>query len=83
MGKVILFFTTLAILSSCSDAMKGRFSALGNGRAIKCFSGGTLIYEGKSTGKINSEEGSDGYYFTDINGKYVEVNADCLLTVEE
>lgn len=60
---------------------KGVLGALGKSRHIKCYSGGQLIYEGNTTGKINNEENSDGYYFIDITGQYVEIKADCIFTV--
>lgn len=72
------FLIVLLFLVSCSDALKGSFNALGKGRDIKCYSGGVLIYEGKTTGKIENESNSDGYFFTDTNGKYIETNSQCV-----
>ena len=39
--------------------------SVGSKAHIKCYSGGVLIYEGHSTGKVSSEENSDGYFFRD------------------
>jgi hypothetical protein len=78
--KYLLLLATL-MLVSCSDATKGSISALGKGRNIKCYSGGVLIYEGKTTGKIENESGSDGYYFTDTSGQFIEINANCIITL--
>ena len=69
----------LLILVGCSDARKGAILSLGQSREVKCYSGGQLIYHGFSTGKIENEEGSDGYFFKDTNGKFIEINADCLI----
>lgn len=81
--KILLITIAGTLIASCSDATKGSMMALGKGRSVKCYSGGVLIYEGKTTGKINNEEDSDGYYFTDTNGTYIEINANCILTVNQ
>jgi starvation-inducible outer membrane lipoprotein len=47
---------------------------------VKCYSGGQLILDVESKGKPISEEGSDGYYFFTKEGKFVEINADCIFT---
>ena len=76
----------LLLLSSflflgCTDARWDKLTSFGQARAIECYSGGKLIYSGKSTGKINSEEASDGYFFRDSQtGKLMEVSGDCILT---
>ena len=75
--KYLLLLSSL-MLFSCSDAHRASITALGKGRDIKCYSGGVLIYEGKTTGKIENESGSDGYYFTDTKGEFVEINANCI-----
>ncbi len=45
---------------------------------ITCYSGGKIIYEGKTTTKPESEQGSDGYYFQDKDG-IMEVSGDCVV----
>lgn len=45
---------------------------------VKCYSGGQLILDVESKGKPLSEENSDGYYFFTKEGKFIEVNADCI-----
>lgn len=83
MKKLIGLLLVLVISTSCSDAERGAFDALGKPRNIKCYSGGQLIYEGTTTGKIENEKNSDGYFFTDSNGNYIEIKADCIFTVKE
>lgn len=80
--KLFVLCSFLMVLSSCSDATKGAFSSLGKSRNVRCFSGGVEVYTGKTTGKIQNENNSDGYYFTDTKGTYVETNMDCLITVD-
>jgi hypothetical protein len=81
--KYILLILSALVLTSCSDADQGSFNALGKNRNVKCYSGGVLIYEGSTTGKIENEENSDGYYFTDTTGNYIEINANCIFTIKE
>ena len=78
--KVIFFIFALIALTACSDATRGAFSSLGDSRQVKCYSGGSLIYEGLTTGKVNNEQQSDGIYFTDKAGSFIEINADCVIS---
>lgn len=71
------------ILFGCSNAEWAAFQALGKRHAIKCYSGGVVIYEGATTGKIENENQSDGYFFQDEQtGKLVRVSGNCVITVE-
>jgi hypothetical protein len=71
------------LLSSCTDATMSKLSAIGSAHRVQCFSGGKVIYDGITTGRIQNEEHSDGYYFEDSQTrKLVQVNGDCLITVE-
>lgn len=77
MGCILLVF-----IMGCSNANLARFSALGKRHDVKCYSGGVVIYEGHSTGKIENEHQSDGYYFQDEQtGKFVTVSGNCVITV--
>jgi hypothetical protein len=45
------------------------------------YTGGKLIYSGISSGKISSEENSDGYHFVDEQTeKFMEVSGNCVIT---
>ena len=67
----------------CTDARWGKFTALGNPASVLCYSGGKLIYSGKSTGKVVSEASSDGYFFRDAkSGKVMEVSGNCVITYD-
>lgn len=55
-------------------------AALGSPGHITCYSGGQVIYEGDSTGKILTEEHSDGWFFMDSKTKnLVRVSGDCVI----
>lgn len=65
---------------SCTDAMCGSIAALGDKAHIKCWSGGKLIYEGDSTGRIATTRGSDGWEFKDAKtGKFIRVSGQCVI----
>lgn len=67
-------------LLSCTNASIAQFKALGSAGQIKCYSGGKLIYDGESTGKIGSEQQSDGWYFEEKGtGNLIRVSGDCII----
>lgn len=67
-------------LIACTDAQIARNKALGDAGHITCWSGGQVIYDGDSTGKIHTEEQSDGWYFMDAKtSRLVRVSGDCLI----
>jgi len=82
MKKAIMFLLFLSvILTSCSDATIGKLTSYGSNASVKCYSGGTLIYDGVSTGKVKSEAQSDGYFFRDKESNLMkEVSGDCIIT---
>ena len=66
--------------AGCSDAAWGKLGAYGDSAHITCYSGGKLIYDGESTGKVISESSSDGYFFKDKkDGKLKEVSGNCVI----
>ena len=81
----VLIVTVAAIafalsFTGCSDAQWGKLGAYGDSATITCYSGGKLIYNGESTGKVISEKSSDGYFFKDKkDGKLKEVSGNCVI----
>ena len=88
MKKIFLLtrFITLALLITSCSSVKTNVSRTvadwTNREAyIKCYSGGELIFDGESDGKVFSEENSDGYVFIDKkDGKLKEVSGDCIIS---
>jgi hypothetical protein len=73
---ITLFLTLFA----CSDTEIASFNALGEPGHITCYSGGQVIYDGDSTGKIATVERSDGWEFMDAKtDRLVRVSGDCLI----
>lgn len=76
MRNIILLLT----LTGCTDANMKQWTTLGSSGHITCYSGGKVIYDGYSTGKIASELQSDGWFFQDMKtGKLIRVSGDCLV----
>lgn len=72
------YILLLLLLSGC-DATIGKLTSIGSTADITCYSGGKLILETESTGKVVSENGS-GYYFKDKkDGRMTEVDAACII----
>jgi hypothetical protein len=68
------------ILLACTDTDIAHMKSIGNAGHITCYSGGQVIYDGDSTGKIATVEKSDGWEFMDAKtGRLVRVSGDCLI----
>ena len=68
------------IFAGCTDGVIGKLKSYGRGAKVKCWSGGGIIFDGESTGKVLSEANSDGYYFVEkSSGQTVEIAADCII----
>ena len=79
--QIILTLVTIIVMVSCTDARKEKMFNYNNEFKVEMYSGGQLVREWISTGKVNSEDGSDGYYFKDKStGKLVEVTGDIVIT---
>jgi hypothetical protein len=71
----------LTLLVGCTDAEYAQYEALGCPGHILCYSGGKVIYDGTSTGKIATEHGSDGWFLKDAKtGDLVRVSGSCVIT---
>lgn len=71
----------VVLVSACTDAELSKFGGLGDEFKIEMYSGGKLVREWTSTGKVLSEPNSDGYYFKDKEtGRLVEVSGDVVIT---
>jgi len=73
-------FVLLFALAGCTDAQQASLGALGSKARITCHSGGRVIYDGCSTGKVSSNHNSDGYGFKDAETqRYVDVSGECFI----
>lgn len=80
MRKLILLAIVL-LFAGCTDAEWDRTFNYGARNRVEMYSGGKLIKTYHTTGKIQSENGSDGYYFRaeETNG-LVTVSGDVIIT---
>jgi len=79
--KIVVASTLMGmVFGGCTDRDIAKIRAYGGSGHIKCYSGTKLIFEGDSTGKISSEENSDGYSFVDKKtNKLVEISGNCII----
>lgn len=79
--SIILIGFALITMASCTDSMVEKSFNYGNEFKVEMYSGGKLVRSWVSTGKVHTENGSDGYYFKDKStGKLVEVAGDVVIT---
>ena len=79
---MLLAVMTLSMMS-CTDATIASLKAYGDPHIIQMYSGGQLIREWESTGKVANSEGSDGYQFMDVaTSKLVRVAGDVVITIK-
>lgn len=72
------------VCGGCSDANKAAMSAWGKKHRVMLYSGGVKIGQWTTSGKIENESKSDGYYFRDdATGKVVMVDGDVVIEVVE
>lgn len=73
-----LFFT------GCTDSKVAQFKSLGDPHKIELVNcDGTVTHSWISTGRVQSAQHSDGYYFNDAaTGKLVEVSGNVIITVQ-
>ena len=82
MKKLIFISFILFFAFSCSDAQKARREGRGSEFRIEMLNcDGAVARSWISTGKVRSEQNSDGYYFMDkTTGLLVEVTGSIIIT---
>ena len=79
--RLVISLCVAISVIGCTDAQRAKVGGLGDEFKIEMYSGGVLVKEWTSTGKVSNEENSDGYYFRDKEtGKLIEVSADVVIT---
>lgn len=77
---IVGMFILMLSLVACTDTQMAHLSAFGNSATIVCYSGTLKIYDGKSTGKVQNAEHSDGYEFMDASdNKLTQVSGNCIV----
>src|SRR5690606_182909 len=87
MNKILLLLLggSVWFLSSCTEHSRARLKTLGDNAHITCFSGGVVVFDGVSDGKVSRlPNGAHGYHFIDKKTqKLKEVMADCVVSFGE
>lgn len=85
MKKVFLLVILMITLISCRDSTVAQYAALGEDSKIELVNAdGSVTHTWISSGKVRTEEASDGYYFMDrATGKLVRVTGNLIITVAE
>lgn len=80
MKPAILAAAAALALTACTDAKVAKITALGQAARVTCHSGGRVIFDDFSTGKVSNSESSDGYYFRAAStGRLAETSGECVL----
>lgn len=84
MKKVSLLAIVIAMLltTSCTEAERSKIGGYGDEFKIELLNcSGEVVRTWISTGKVQSEANSDGYYFRDnATGKLIEVTGTLIIT---
>lgn len=82
MKKIITALGVTMALTSCTDATQAKIGGYGGKFKIEMVNcDGTIAREYMSSGKVQSEENSDGYFFMDANtGKLIEITGRIIIT---
>lgn len=82
--KLIIVLVGLISIFSCTDAERSKLGGYGDEFKIEMLNcDGTVARTWISSGKVKSEEASDGYFFKDKKtGKLIEVTGRLIITKE-
>lgn len=77
-----ILFISAILLTSCTDAQQSKIAGLGSKYKIELINcDGTVARTWISSGKVLTEQNSDGYYFNDSStGQLVEVTGTLIIT---
>ena len=79
--KLILVAALTMLLVGCTDTTMASMGAYGKPGHIVCYSGTEKIYEGNSTGRIQTVTNSDGWEFQEAETlKFKRISGACVIT---
>ena len=67
------------VASGCTDAERSSLMAYGSPASVTCYSGGQIIFEDESTGKVLPLDGDGLSFRSKSTNKLVRAYADCIL----
>ena len=80
--KKLLVILSVVVISACTDAERAKLGGYGDEFKVEMVNcDGTVTRSWISSGKVQSEQNSDGYYFNDKKtGKLIEVTGRLIIT---
>ncbi len=82
MRKALIAVAMIAAASvaACTEAGNARTFNYGQTGRVTCHTGGVVVFDDFSTGRIEKHESSDGFYFVSTtSGRLSEVTGDCII----
>ena len=80
MFKYVIMFVMASMMIGCTDGERGKIVAIGKPGHIECWSAGIKFYEGESTGKIQTEEQTDGWFFVEKGtDNLIRISGPCVI----
>ena len=82
---ICIVILSMTLTTGCAfNAKMSQLGSYGADHKVEMYSGGELVRTWTSSGKVVSEESSDGYYFKDkATGVLVRVTGDLVITPVE
>lgn len=78
--RVTIPLLTILLIAGCTQAEMKDAITIGRPGIVKLYSGGRLVEQWESTGKVISEENSDGWLFVDKKtGKLIRVSGTVVI----
>lgn len=80
--NILLLISALALTFSCTDAKRSKIGGYGDKFKIELVNcDGSITHSWTSSGKVLSEQNSDGYYFNELStGTLIEVTGTVIIT---
>ena len=81
MKKLVFALDILATMTACRSSQLAQIGALGSDQKVTLYSAsGAPIRQWVSNGKVSTEKGSDGFFFSDrATGKLVRVTGTLVI----
>ena len=78
--RYILGIVFALVVGGCTDAERAQIGSVGSEAHIECWSAGYKYYDGYSTGKVKTEQGSDGWFFQEKGtDSLIRVSGSCVI----
>lgn len=67
-------------VTGCTDTQRASLGAYGDSARVTCYSGGQVVADDFSTGKVANASDSDGYEFkSSTTDRFTQFSGDCII----